>query len=162
MFHRMLMARPNSSRALVLIVDDSEDMRRYLRFLLELDSYQVETASSGAEALEQISQGCSPAVVLLDLQMPGMDGMQTLQLLKKLRPELKVIMCSGVDDPGVSRRASLLGAQTYLVKPVQHLYLSAAVEQCLKEKGDESSTIEPIGSTVITLPSPSRYEEKEN
>ena len=106
-------------------------MLRYLRVLLELDSYQVETASNGSEALQRVREGCAPDAVLLDLQMPGMDGLKTLRRLLKLQPELKVIMCSGVDDPSEVRRSALLGAQAYLTKPVRHLYLSAAVERCL-------------------------------
>jgi len=99
--------------------------------MLELDSYQVETAVNGADALKRLSEGCAPAVVLLDLQMPGMDGLQTLRRLRKFWPNTKVIMCSGVDDPTTEKQANLLGAQAYLTKPVRHLYLSAAVERCL-------------------------------
>src|SRR5579863_5629261 len=54
----------------VLVVDDSFEIQRYCRTLLELDSYRVVTTSSGYEALELLRQGCTPAVVLLDLQMP--------------------------------------------------------------------------------------------
>lgn len=122
----------------VLVVDDSPEMQRYLRRLLELDSYEVEIAGSGAEALKRVREGCSPAVVLLDLQMPDMDGLKTLRSLRKLRPTLKFIMCSGVDDPGQMRRAALLGVQAYLTKPVRHLYLSAAVRGCLDARQAES------------------------
>jgi two-component system, response regulator, stage 0 sporulation protein F len=126
-------------KATILVVDDSPAMLRYLRRLLELDSYQVETASTGSEALERVRAGYVPAVVLLDLRMPGLDGLKTLRRLLKLRPGLKVIMCSGVNDPGEVRRAALLGAQAYLIKPVQHLYLSAAVERCLRSSTAESA-----------------------
>lgn len=121
----------NQTKTAVLVVDDSPEMQRYLRHLLELDSYEVEIAGSGAEALQRVREGCAPAIVLLDLQMPEMDGLKTLRSLRKLRPALKFIMCSGVDDPGQIRRAALLGVQAYLTKPVQHLYLSAAVRGCL-------------------------------
>jgi CheY-like chemotaxis protein len=114
----------------VLVVDDSPAMLRYLRVLLELDSYNVETANSGEEAVRRIRSGCVPAAVLLDLQMPGMDGLKTLRHLLKLRPGLKVIMCTGVEDPEISRQAARLGARAYLTKPVKHLYLSAALKRC--------------------------------
>jgi len=116
----------------VLVVDDAPAMQRYLRQWLELDSYRVETTGSGAEAVRLVREGLNPAVVLLDLQMPGMDGLETLRCLRKLRSSMKVIVCSGVDDPGQMRRASALGAQAYLTKPVQYLYLSAAIQQCLE------------------------------
>jgi len=147
----MLSGQLNRAKATILVVDDSQEMRRYLRILLELDSYRVETVSSGSEALRHLRAGCNPAVVLLDLQMQGMDGLMTLRLLRELRPDLKVIMCSGDDDPSKMRRAACLGAHAYLVKPIQHLYLSAAVERCL---AGSSTTLAKAssGARVITLP----------
>jgi CheY-like chemotaxis protein len=150
-----LSARANGPKATILVVDDSPAMLRYLRLLLETDSYQVETASNGADAVRRIRQGYSPAVVLLDLQMPGMDGLKTLRRLLKLRPDLNVIMCSGVDDPTKVRQATVLGAKAYLTKPVQHLYLSAAVERCLDSIPGAVTEANSRG-TVITLPPPAR------
>lgn len=145
------------SRASVLVVDDSPSMQRYLKLLLEVDRYKVETVSSGEEALERITQGHVPDAVLLDLQLPGMDGLKTLRRLRKLRPTLKVIMCSGVDDPQKVRRAKLLGAFAYLVKPVQHLYLSAALEQCLGFISSAGMN-DNFGGRLITLPTPAIQE----
>jgi len=127
----MLTTRPNPANPTILVVDDSPDMRRYLRILLELDHYQVETAEDGHEALRRLKQGCTPALVLLDLQMPGLNGLRTLRRMRKQHPDLKVIICSGEDDPRKLRLAAALGAQAHLSKPVHHLYLSAAVEKCL-------------------------------
>jgi CheY-like chemotaxis protein len=129
---------PNRDRATVLVIEDCPEVQRYLRLLLELDYYHVEVASSGEEALERIDQGCIPELVLLDMQMPGMDGLKTLQRLRDLRPGLKVIICSGEDHPDTIRQAILLGAQAYLVKPVPRLYLSAAVEGCLSSRRSEA------------------------
>jgi DNA-binding NtrC family response regulator len=122
-------------KATILVVDDSPTMLRHLRSVLESDSYQVETASGRAEAMRCMQRGCTPAVVVLDLRTPGMAGLRTLRSLLKLQPDLKVIMFSGVDDPGQMRRAVSLGAQVYLTKPVPHLYLSAAVKRCLAADG---------------------------
>lgn len=143
-----------SLKATILVVDDSPEIQRYLRVLLELDSHQVETANSGYEALQSLRRGCAPDVVLLDLQMPGMDGLETLRRLRQLRPNSKVIMCSGMDDPEKIRQAASLGAHAYLVKPVRHLYLSAAVERCLTE-GPAKRTAEHLGGQLFVLPSPS-------
>jgi len=147
----MLSDRFSRAKATILVVDDSPEMQQYLRILLELDSYHVETASTGSEALQRLREGCAPAVVLLDVQMPGMDGLKTLRRLRKLWPELKVIMCSGVDDPGRTRRAALLGVQAYLTKPIQHLYLSAAIERCLAGQATKPVNHYP-GARVLTLP----------
>lgn len=144
----MVYVERNSVKATVLVVDDSPEMRRYLRALLELDSYRVETASSGAEALQILRHGCAPQLVLLDVQMPGMDGLETLRHLQELHPRPKVIMCSAEDDPGKMALASSLGAYAYLVKPIQHLYLSAAIERCL----NQDPTARPITTRLPGRP----------
>ncbi len=149
----MAYANPQS-RQPILVVDDSAEMRRYLRALLELDSYRVITASDGFEALQLLRLGCAPAVVLLDLQMPGMDGLETLRQLRELRPAPRVILCSGVEDPAKMREAIALGAEAYLIKPIQHLYLSAAIERCV-QKHNVTRPAERHGSRLFVVPSPS-------
>src|SRR5579863_9435662 len=133
----MLSARSSRTKADVLVIEDSPEVQRYLRTLLELDSYHAETASDGEEALQRLRDGYEPALAVLDMQMPGMDGLETLQRLRELRPDLKVIMCSGVDDPDKIRQAVALGAQAYILKPIQHLYLSAALDRCLDQHAAE-------------------------
>jgi DNA-binding NtrC family response regulator len=144
----------NTVKATILVVDDSPEMQRYLRVLLEIDSYRVEIASNGFEALQSLHRGCAPQVVLLDLEMPGMDGLETLRRILEVRPQQKVIMCSGVDDPARIIQAAARGAVAFLVKPVQHLYLSAAIERCLNE-GPPKRPPGHSGAHVFVLPSPS-------
>src|SRR5438132_8261052 len=83
----------------ILLVDDSPAMLKYFRTVLELYSYRVHAANNGLEALRRIRDGFIPDVVLLDLQMPHLDGMQTLRYLLKLRLGLKVLRCSALVDP---------------------------------------------------------------
>jgi two-component system, chemotaxis family, chemotaxis protein CheY len=144
----------NPDKATVLIVDDSPEIQRYLRMLLEVDSHRVETASSGYEALHLLRHGYAPDVMLLDLQMPQMDGLETLRQLQEVQPKPRIIMCSGVDDPDKIREAVSLGADAYLVKPVQHLYLSAALDRCLAQ-GPPKSPAEPAGTHLFVVPAPS-------
>jgi CheY-like chemotaxis protein len=144
----------NPVKATILVVDDSQEMQRYYRVLLEVDSYRVVTASNGEEALQSLSRGCVPKVVLLDLQMPGMDGLETLRRIRELRLQPKVIMCSGVDDPAKILQAAALGAHAFLVKPIRHLYLSAAIERCLNE-GPAKRPAANLGAQLFVLPSPS-------
>jgi len=153
LFSPMANVRRNSVKATILVVDDSPEIQRFLRALLELDAYRVETASDGYEALQSLGDVC-PDVVLLDLQMPGMDGLETLRRLKASRSNTKVIMCSGVDDPAKIREAAALGAHGYLLKPVRHLYLSAAVERCLAENIAKRPS-DLMGPQLFVLPSPS-------
>jgi CheY-like chemotaxis protein len=145
--------RHNPQKATVLVVDDSVEIQRYLRILLELDSYRVETASNGYEALQKLSQACAPRVVILDMQMPGMGGLETLRQLQQFCPQPKVIMCSAVDDPGKIAETAALGACAYLTKPIQHLYLSAAIERCLNQI-PPSQRVERLASRPFILPSP--------
>jgi CheY-like chemotaxis protein len=151
----MVYVECNPVKATVLVVDDTVEMRRYLRTLLELDSYRVETAGGGHEALQTLRQGCAPQIVLLDLQMPGMDGLETLRRLRDDYPQLKVIICSAEDDPWKIAQARSLGAHAYLLKPIQHLYLSAAIERCLNERPAGRPMARRLPGQPFVLPTPS-------
>src|ERR1700687_3127775 len=115
----------------ILLVDDEPGMLRYIRTLLEVDDYTVQTASTGEEALQQVEKGLRPDLVLLDLLMPGIDGLQTLEQLRQLVPGLKVVMLSCVSDTRKVVQAIRLGAQAYLTKPFQKAELTTVIDQCL-------------------------------
>jgi two-component system response regulator AtoC len=116
----------------ILLVDDEPGMLRYIRTLLEVDSYRVETATNGNEALDRVQKGLSPDLVLLDLLMPGIDGLETLEQLRKIQPGMKVIMLSCVSDTRKVVQAIRLGAQDYLTKPFQKTELDTVIKQCLR------------------------------
>src|SRR5450755_2883718 len=115
----------------ILLVDDEPGMLRYIRTLLEVDDYSVQTASTGEEALQQVEKGLRPDLVLLDLLMPGIDGLKTLEQLRQLVPGLKVVMLSCVSDTRKVVQAIRLGAQDYLTKPFQKAELTTVIDQCL-------------------------------
>lgn len=121
-----------SEPANILLVDDEPGMQRYIRTLLEVDNYKVETANTGEEALELVQKGLRPDLVLLDLLMPGIDGLQTLEELRKLQPGLKVVMLSCVSDTRKVVQAIRLGAHDYLTKPFQKAELNRLIDQCLE------------------------------
>src|SRR5437868_3342338 len=131
-----------SETANILLVDDEPGMLRYIRTLLEVDEYKVETATTGEEALERVQKGLQPDLVLLDLLMPGIDGLQTLEQLRELRPGVKVVMLSCVNDTRKVVQAMRLGAHDYLTKPFQKAELDAVVDQCL-------GTGEPVNAGEI-------------
>lgn len=81
----------------VLIIDDEPVVRRIARAVLARSGFHVTEAASGSEGLEAIRRGSVPDVVLLDVQMPGLDGWQTLEALRQLEPNVPVIMWSGFD-----------------------------------------------------------------
>lgn len=124
----------------ILIVDDEPSMRRYLQTALELDSYRVTTASSGEEAVEKV-QHQSPDLVLLDMVMPGYDGLETLKRIRKVRPGTKVVMISCVRDTRKVAQAMRLGAQDYLSKPIQKEEMDDVLRFCM-----ENAAPSPIGS----------------
>src|ERR1700680_2742069 len=115
----------------ILLVDDEPGMLRYIRTLLEVDDYKVETASTGEEAVERVQKGLRPDLVLLDLIMPGIDGLQTLEQLRRLQPGIKVVMLSCVSDTRKVVSAIRLGAQDYLTKPFEKAELDRVIDQCL-------------------------------
>ena len=115
----------------ILIVDDEPSMLRYLKTLLEIDFYRVETVSNGADAMKRVQRNPAPDLVLLDLLMPQFDGMQTLERLREIRPNLKVIMLTCSNDARKAVQAIRLGAQNYLTKPFHKGDLDAAIKTCL-------------------------------
>lgn len=118
-------------RATVMVVDDEPSMLRYLQTLLEVKSYDVQTASCGEELIERLESGPPPDIVLLDMLMPGMDGLQTLERIRQAHPDLKVVVLSCVSDVPKVVQAIRLGAYDYLTKPFQKGTLDAVIQRCL-------------------------------
>ncbi len=135
------MSAPN-----ILLVDDEPSVLRYIKTLLEIEDYRVETASSGEEALQRMQRRPAPALIVLDLLMPGMDGLQTLESCKKIHPEQKVVMMSCVSDTGKVVEAIKLGASDYLTKPFQLPQLHGAIRRALESPPQHEA--EPAKCTV--------------
>ncbi len=126
-----------SHTANILLVDDEPGMLRYIRTLLEVDEHKVQTATTGEEAVAQVQKGLTPDLVLLDLLMPGIDGLQTLEQLRRIKPGLRVVMLSCVSDTRKVVQAMRLGATDYLTKPFQKAELDSVIGQCIgSAKGD--------------------------
>jgi two-component system response regulator AtoC len=116
----------------VLAVDDAEGIRTYLKNLLSLKGYDVLLAETGSRALELLQQGAQPEVVILDVMMPGMDGIETLRRIRELRPEVPVIMLSVVGKAQTIVEAMNLGAADYLNKPFEEEELEIAIQRVLE------------------------------
>jgi len=101
----------------ILIVDDEPAILDTLSGVLSDEGYQIVTADGGAAALDLLQRE-SPAVVLLDIWMPGLDGLETLQRIKRLRPQQTVVMMSGHGSIETAVRATKLGAYDYIEKPL--------------------------------------------
>src|SRR6476661_10605837 len=139
-----------TDKAKILLVDDEPGMLRYIKTLLEVEDHQVATASTGEEALEIVQKGMSPDLVLLDLLMPGIDGLETLEKLRKLRPGMKVVMLSCVSDTKKVVQAIRLGATDYITKPFQKAELDNVIDQCLgTNQQNYTSEVEELGDETF-------------
>ncbi|MBA3010702.1 MAG: response regulator [Proteobacteria bacterium] len=99
----------------ILMVDDEKRFRDTTKKILSKKGFDTILAENGEDALEKIAQ--EPDVVILDIKMPGMDGHETLKKIKKMRPELPVIMLTGHGEKPSARQALVEGAFDYLAKP---------------------------------------------
>lgn len=116
----------------ILVVDDDTDFREGLRVALEMKGYQVEEAGNGKEALEQIERK-PPLLVLLDLQMPVMNGRELLQKLRATADtkDVPVVIISGF---GFEWEAELMGAQGYVGKPFEPEELERTIAALLRPR----------------------------
>src|SRR5580700_6602896 len=123
-----------STKEKVLIVDDEPSIRKYLQTLLEVDGYDVSAVSNGKDALETVTTGDKPDVIILDVLMPEMDGLDTLRALMQQDKSLNVIMLSCSNEVGTVVEAIRLGAHDYLTKPFEKPELDAAFLKCRQKQ----------------------------
>ncbi len=100
----------------ILIVDDEPNILKVIEDILTDEGYRVRTANTGEEALAEV-QRASPDLVILDIWLPGMDGLQALDILKGMVPEIPVIMISGHGNIETAVRAIKMGAYDFIEKP---------------------------------------------
>ena len=119
----------------ILIVDDEPDVadlfRQRFRRETRAGTYVLHFAASGEEALDRLTGEIKPQliVILSDINMPGMDGLELLRLIKERRPELPVMMVTAYGDDERRRRASELGAFEFVTKPVDFDLLKEQLRQ---------------------------------
>src|SRR5262245_65007236 len=111
------MTQGSAPRHRLLVVDDAEGIRAFLANLLELEGYLVDTAEDGRSALALLEGGAAPDVILLDVMMPGIDGVETLRRIRALDARVPVVMLSVVGKASTIVEAMQLGAADYLTKP---------------------------------------------
>ncbi len=119
------------SRGHVLVVDDDGGVRDYLRRWLELSDYDVTAVESGPRCLEALTT-LLPDVVLLDIKMPGMSGLEVLRRVHARHPLLPVIMVTGNTDSETVVEAMRSGAHDYLTKPVDETKLLVSVDNAIQ------------------------------
>jgi len=121
-------------KARIMIVDDEKGMCDFLRYLLEGEGYEVDHANSGAEALAKL-ESKSVHLILADIKMPGMDGLEMLRRIKEIDENVVVIVMTGYSSLETAIKAIKYNAHNYLTKPFDDPdAVLAAVENGLAER----------------------------
>ena len=146
----------------IMLVDDHQVVREGLRRMLELeqDIKVVAEASSGQEALAQ-ARALSPEVVLMDIKMPGMDGIEATRLLKQQNPECKVVVLTLYSE--YLPHAAQAGADGYLLKDLRRDELVQAIRDVRGGRSPLHLSVEQgqLEGLVAGVYSPQRYSERE-
>jgi DNA-binding NtrC family response regulator len=114
----------------ILVAEDEAEVRSYFDLALRCRGYSVQLANDGVETLARLAER-DVGLVLMDLLMPRKDGLETLREIRRMQPELPVIMVSGASSPSVVIEAMKNGATDFLAKPVTHEDLFRAVEKAI-------------------------------
>jgi excisionase family DNA binding protein len=115
----------------VLVVDDDERVREYVRVNLELEGYSVLEAGSAEEGMALLDEGKQPQLILLDVMMPGTDGWEMLQRIQEQHGAIPVVMFSGQVDGQAARDAETRGAKGFVGKPFDPQQLIEQAKQIL-------------------------------
>ncbi len=119
----------------LVVIDDDKSFRSYLTTLLEAIGYRVTCFASGEEAVEALEKGLAPSMIILDIIMEGLSGIEVLKKVRRIQEDLPIIMLTGVDQTQTIVEAMRFGASDYLVKPFETEELEIAIRNVF-EKAD--------------------------
>ena len=114
----------------ILIVDDEVKTGRFLKRFLEIKGYDVITSNNGEDALKKAKNG-KPDIILLDIKMPGMDGIEVLRCVREFDKDVCIIMVTVVNDKSTGTEALKSGADEYITKPINLNYLDKVIHNKL-------------------------------
>jgi len=117
----------------ILVVDDEKEICDLFQDTLTQEGYQVLTATNGKEAVSLGKQNRFD-LALLDIKMPGMDGIEVFQKLKKVKKDMQVIMLTGYGNLKTAKEAMRLGAYDYLTKPFDFELVKNIIREALERK----------------------------
>lgn len=133
----------------ILIVDDNAGVRRLLFEILDKEGYIVESVSSGTEAIRKTRQR-TPSVILLDVKMPGINGMETLRELRKFAPNVPVVIITAYGQQNILVDAKKFGVRYYLNKPFDINEIKCIVSGFCREKKPSQPPPPRIMKSIIT------------
>ncbi len=116
----------------LLVVDDEDGLRTLLKSELELHGFDVDEADGGTIALEAAKANVYD-LIILDIRMPDIDGLEVLRRIRSGKLAKKVIMLTGVDELKIARETLELGADDFLTKPIEFKNLIACIDRVVKE-----------------------------
>lgn len=116
----------------VLVIDDEEMIRSLAEKVLRRGGYEVTTAESGEEAIETLSNEADIDGVLLDMNLPGMTGLDTLRKLREIREDIPCVLSSGHPEGGLGVKDQFGDRTAYLEKPYRAQVLIEAIDKLLK------------------------------
>ena len=122
------------SKRSILVVDDDRSVRSYLSDFLSSCGHHVECAESGDQAVARLNAGYTPSLMILDIVMPGINGIAVLESVKKINPSIPVIILSAVGQTKTVVDAMKMGAADFLVKPFEEQELELAIENVVEKQ----------------------------
>ena len=146
------------AEAKILVADDEKSIRLTVSQALSSQGYEVTTAVDGNTALEQL-QSSSPDLLLLDIQMPGMDGIEVLQKAMTQQPSLKVVMVSAHGSVDNAVDAMKLGAVDYLQKPFTPTELRELVSRVLNREAVPADDYDTQIASARNMAGEGKYED---
>jgi CheY-like chemotaxis protein len=140
-----------TTMARILVIDDENNIRLMVRIALQAAGHEVETAGDGYEGLEKFGAGENWDVVVLDQRMPGMEGLEVLQAMRRLNPAVRVVMITAFGTIDLAAQALKAGATNFLRKPFTTDVLRGAVQSAI-----EGTSVTQAGSDATQPSSPLR------
>jgi two-component system response regulator (stage 0 sporulation protein F) len=147
----LTMSRDANGLGRILVVDDEEPVRDVLCEYFESQGFGVEAAPDGEAALAALGRR-RPDLVLLDVRMPGIDGVEVLRRIRRADPEVPVIMVTANEDVALAKEMLKLGAFDYVAKPFDFSYLDRAVTAGLLQGGGAMAAAEAPAPTEAPWP----------
>jgi len=122
------------SKRSILVVDDDKSTRDYLAAFLGASGYSIECLESGDAVIERLASGYSPSMILLDVMLPGKDGIEVMANIKAIYPTIPIIILSGIGQIKTVVEAMKMGATDYLTKPFEEEALELAIENAIEKQ----------------------------
>jgi two-component system, NtrC family, response regulator AtoC len=143
--------RPGTNKASVWVVDDDDSARGYLEDFLSSRGYEVQGVDSGEQVMRRLAASDAPSLLLLDIRMPRLGGLDVLEQLERTGRRIPSIVLSGVDQVSTVVKAMRSGAADYLVKPFDEAELETAIEKTLAQHAEAAECA--AASPEVAFPS---------